>query len=160
KELEEEKGRVFTKENIGYTKRRKKAKLVDKRRENREFKELSRRRKHEKRYSVAFDSNDVVRQAAEASNEMPLLEEQMIRTEKTVLDISEKGLSGTLLAINRANVEYQVKSIPDLLSYIQKETELTRKTIADILIKSGRLKDVMVNPQKFLDQVTKEIKRT
>lgn len=160
KEIEDETGRVFPKENIGNTRRRKKANLVDKWRENTEFLELWERIKHKTRYSVEFDSNDLIRQAAEAINQMPPIEPPRIRTEKTGLDISEKGLSGTLLAINRANVEYQVKSIPDLLSYIQKETELTRKTIADILIKSGRLKDVMVNPQKFLDQVTKEIKRT
>ncbi|SFR10156.1 hypothetical protein [Desulfoscipio geothermicus] len=49
---------------------------------------------------------------------------------------------------------------PILIGYIQRETELIRGTIADILIRSGRLDDVMVNPQRFLEQTTRAIRKT
>jgi type III restriction enzyme len=42
--------------------------------------------------------------------------------------------------------------VPDVLAYLQNETELTRSTLVRILKESGRLGDLLVNPQRFLDQ--------
>jgi len=50
--------------------------------------------------------------------------------------------------------------IPDVLGYIQSKTELTRSTIEDILSKSGRIEDIIINPQLFLDLATTAMKRT
>ena len=50
--------------------------------------------------------------------------------------------------------------IPDILGYIQNKTELTRSTKEEILTKSGRLKDVLKNPQLFLDLASDVIKKT
>lgn len=50
--------------------------------------------------------------------------------------------------------------IPDVLGYIQSKTELTRSTIQEILSKSGRIGDILINPQLFLDLTTQAIKRT
>jgi type III restriction enzyme len=50
--------------------------------------------------------------------------------------------------------------IPDVLGYIQSKTELTRSTIEEILSKSGRIEDIIINPQLFLDLATIAIKRT
>ena len=47
-----------------------------------------------------------------------------------------------------------------MLGYLQRETELTRKTLAEVLIQSGRLDDVATNPQQFLDQALSALKRT
>ncbi len=46
------------------------------------------------------------------------------------------------------------------MGYIQSKTELTRSTIEEILSKSGRIKDIIINPQLFLDLATIAIKRT
>jgi type III restriction enzyme len=56
--------------------------------------------------------------------------------------------------------ESEHRQIPDLLTYLQRETELTRSTLAEILIDSGRLPDVALNPQQFLDQAVGAIRRT
>jgi type III restriction enzyme len=50
--------------------------------------------------------------------------------------------------------------IPDVLGYIQSKTELTRSTIQEILCKSGRIDDILTNPQLFLDMASQAIKRT
>ena len=50
--------------------------------------------------------------------------------------------------------------IPDVLGYIQSKTELTRSTIEEILCQSGRIVDIIINPQLFLDLATTAIKRT
>ena len=49
--------------------------------------------------------------------------------------------------------------LPDILAFLQKETELTRHTLAEILKRSGRLAEFKVNPQTFMAAVAKEISR-
>ncbi len=46
------------------------------------------------------------------------------------------------------------------MGYIQSKTELTRSTIEEILSKSDRIGDILINPQLFLDLSTQAIKRT
>jgi type III restriction enzyme len=53
---------------------------------------------------------------------------------------------------------YDSRTLPDLLAYLQNETELTRSTLVRILKESGRLADVFENPQRFLDQVAAILK--
>lgn len=58
-----------------------------------------------------------------------------------------------------ANGSRQTYAVPDLLSYVQRETELTRSTLAQILIRSGRLGDAALNPQQLLDQALSATKK-
>ncbi len=63
--------------------------------------------------------------------------------------------AGVAATATRVAVETAVYSgpLPDILAYLQNETELTRSTIVRILKASGRLNDFFVNPQRFMDQV-------
>jgi len=47
--------------------------------------------------------------------------------------------------------------IPDVLGYIQDRTELTRHTLAEIIERSGRINDILVNPQLFMDLCSQAI---
>ncbi len=51
-----------------------------------------------------------------------------------------------------------VFKIPDALSYVQERTGLTRSTVFEILKKSERIGDVLINPQFFLDNTVPAIK--
>jgi len=48
--------------------------------------------------------------------------------------------------------------LPDVLGYLQNETKLTRRTLVEIMIRSGRLEDFKRNPQKYIEQVSVIIK--
>jgi len=50
-------------------------------------------------------------------------------------------------------------NLPDIITYIQNETNLTRRVIVDILIKSNKLQGFKNNPQKFIDGAIKIIKK-
>ena len=43
------------------------------------------------------------------------------------------------------------QGVPDVLSYLQAATDLTRSTLVRILIESGRLDQFFSNPQQFMD---------
>jgi type III restriction enzyme len=50
-------------------------------------------------------------------------------------------------------------ALPDLLSELQDRTQLTRRSLVDVLQRSGRLDDFKVNPQQFMDVAAQYINR-
>jgi hypothetical protein len=50
--------------------------------------------------------------------------------------------------------------LPDLLTDLQDQTQLTRRTIARILTESNRLEDFKRNPQQFIELADEVINRT
>lgn len=124
-----------------------------------DFKELWERIKHKTRYRVEYDSNDLIKEAAKEINAIPTITAPQIVTTKVGIQINKEGVSTELHGIKEDDQAYEVKVIPDLLSFLQHETELTRHTLAEILIASGRLKDIAINPQQFLDESLKAIQR-
>ena len=75
------------------------------------------------------------------------------------IDISEAGVSADKQIATRVRDVEAVKVLPDILAFLQKETELTRHTLAEILKRSDRLAEFKVNPQAFMAVVAREISR-
>ncbi|WP_028308872.1 DEAD/DEAH box helicase family protein [Desulfitibacter alkalitolerans] len=123
------------------------------------FKALWERIKHKTRYAIYFDTSDLIRKCAGAIKDMPPVTSPKIRTQKVKLGLSTTGVDTTISRISEATVQLEISSIPDVVSYMQRETELTRSTLTDILLASERLADIRVNPQQFMDMAVKEIKR-
>lgn len=123
------------------------------------FKALWERIKHKTRYAIYFDTLDLVAKATQAIRSMPAVTKPRIKAEKVKLDITETGVDTRLARVGETVVQWEVTAIPDMLNYIQRETELTRSTLAEIILTSGRLNDIYINPQQFMDMALKEIKR-
>ena len=80
-----------------------------------------------------------------------------IRSTKKRVLITDDGVSGQLLS-DSLNDDYEISfEIPDMLAYIQSKTELTRSTILDILKNSNRIKELLLNPQLFMDNAVSKI---
>ena len=128
-----------------------------------DFRELWERIKHRTRYRVEYDTDELIRKASEGIRDlMAPVEAPKIVIRKGALsfgEFEEKGLTTSMLSAGEVDVLGEAVRIPDILGHIQRETELTRGTIARILVESGRLVDVTKNPQQFLDRATKEIKK-
>jgi type III restriction enzyme len=123
------------------------------------FIELWNRIKHKTSYSVNFSTADLIKRAADNLRSLPPIEAPKFRIERGEVKASKDGLTTELRAARTEAIKEYETSIPDLLSYLQRETELTRSTIAEILIRSGRLGEVAANPQQFLDQALASIKK-
>src|SRR4029077_6676846 len=82
-----------------------------------------------------------------------------VATTVVELDISDAGVSTDKQIATRVRDVEPVKVLPDILAFLQKETELTRHTLAEILKKSGRLSEFKINPQAFMAAVAKDISR-
>lgn len=108
--------------------------------------------KHKTTYQVNFCSNSLIENASRGIKAMPPIQQPRIRAERTKISITESGIEGQFAGGQVETVESLVPDIPDMIGYIQRRTNLTRKTILKILKQSTRLSDVLINPQEFLDQ--------
>ncbi len=116
--------------------------------------------KHKTTYRVNYDTADLIREAAEAVKGLTGIKAPAIRSVKIGITMTEQGVGTNYLSEDAPRYGGQAWKIPDVLGYIQNKTELTRTTILDILVNSGRVKDILVNPQLFLDLSVEAIKRT
>jgi type III restriction enzyme len=150
-EIEEECGVNFE-GRIANKKKQRTAKLRPGWKLNEDFRALWERIKGKTRYSVDYDSRTLVEKTSGRLAGMDKIQPAKITVQKGDLQINDRGVSAAPLTSRAAPAEYRPWKIPDLLGYLQNKTELTRSTLAEILIRSGRLSEVKQNPQQFLDQ--------
>lgn len=126
---------------------------------NPEFKLLWDKISQKTRYSVEFQTAELVQRAADKIRNMAEIKKVQIEITKRELEIKESGLEGGQITINRAYIVSNKQPLPDILAFLQRETELTRGTLVEILEKSGRLKEFGANPMMFMTEGAKLINR-
>ncbi len=110
------------------------------------------------KYSVNYDTEKLITIAANAVSKMDETKKPTIRSTKKKVLITDEGVEGQLVS-DSANDDYGIGfEIPDMLAYIQGKTELTRSTILEILKNSKRIKELLLNPQLFMDNAVSKIK--
>lgn len=109
-------------------------------------------------YRVEFDTNKLIAKAADEINKMPAIKAPQINITVGQLNVTQAGVETQAVSNSTAAPTKKVTNIPDILAYLQNETELTRSTLVKILKDSKRLDEIFVNAQKFLDQVASIIK--
>lgn len=124
-----------------------------------EFEELWSRIKQKTRYRVAFDTDDLIAKSVARIAEIPKIEPVRIEMTRVDVSISDAGIDANSKLEQRSIDTGPITVLPDLLGFLQKETELTRHTLAEILKLSGRLSEFRVNPNAFMTAVAKEISR-
>jgi type III restriction enzyme len=123
-----------------------------------DFLALWNRLKQRTRYAVAFDTEELIIRAARSLSQCPKLQPAKLEVQKSRLTLTDEGLETRLLTVRDSEpATIAPQLIPDLLGYLQQHTELTRRTLAAILQRSGRLSEVPRNPQQFLEQAQQAI---
>jgi type III restriction enzyme len=123
-----------------------------------EFKALWDRIKPRTTYRVEFDTETLVRRAVEAVKRMEKIVAPKIRVSIGQLDVKRGGIAATAMSVAEEHVSADSYPVPDVLAYLQNETELTRSTLVRILKESGRLVDFFIDPQRFMDAVANILK--
>lgn len=124
-----------------------------------DFKALWNKIKYRTRYRVAFDTDELIDKAVERIKNLAPIKPPEIATTVVEVDISEAGVSADRQIATRRRDVSLVSILPDILNFLQKETELTRYALVKILKQSGCLPAFKVNPQVFMAAVAKEISR-
>jgi type III restriction enzyme len=125
---------------------------------NPDFKSLWERIKHKTKYAVEYSTGDLIEGAARVLASREKVRPPKITIQKSDVRITSHGLDTILLSVREEPGRNGSKPrVPDLIGYLQAQTELTRRTIAEILIRCGRLDEVTENPQQFLEQAQESI---
>ena len=126
-----------------------------------DFKALWEQIKYKTTYRVEFDESKLVDECVKhIKNDLTvgkikyLYSKATNKITKAGVEIVEDTIKNDPL-----NSEIIDFNLPDIITYIQNETNLTRRVIVDILIKSKKLQGFKNNPQKFIDDAIQIIKK-
>jgi type III restriction enzyme len=124
-----------------------------------EFQALWEKIRHRTRYRVTFETSDLTARAVARVKSIEPIKAPRVETTVVEVEISDAGVSADKQIATRVRDVQPVKTLPDILAFLQKETELTRHTLAEILKQSGRLAEFIINPQAFMEAVADELSR-
>lgn len=124
------------------------------------FKELWDKIKHKTTYRVAIDIEKLV---AEAANELArvTISKPHIADTKTLIDSmnNDSGFMVRETGFNAYAARQTEIKIPNLLADIQRQTQMTRRVIFEVLDQAGMFEQVAINPQQVIDEAAQAINR-
>jgi type III restriction enzyme len=123
-----------------------------------EFKDLWERVKYRTTFRVDFDSEKLIEKCAEEIQNSLVVGRARFITRKARLEIDLGGVQAQAVHDIAAIYEARDYQLPDVVGYLQNETNLTRRTLVEIMKRSDRLDDFKNNPQKYIEQVSAIIK--
>lgn len=125
-----------------------------------DFKALWDRVKSKTTYRLAFDNAVLIADATAQLKESPAIARAQILWRRAQMELTDAGVHGVKETTSGfQNLVSENASVPDVLGELQNRTQLTRKTLAQVLIGSGRLDDLRQNPAAFIDQATAVINK-
>jgi type III restriction enzyme len=123
-----------------------------------DFKDLWDRIKSKTTYRLAFDNDALVADAIKRLSEMPKVAKAQVRFVTREMQIDDAGVTGVKeRASPFMSLAAEKAAVPDVLGELQNRTQLTRRSLAKMLIDSGRLDDLQANPAVFIDQAAELI---
>ncbi len=145
--------------NIKNAQDKKQIKLNKRRYLSPEFKELWDKVKYKTTYSVKFDTEELIEKCSEEVMKSLKVDKAKLVYTKAQIDINAGGTNAEEKDRTAVVIENAMFTLPDIITFLQNETNLTRKTIVEILKRSKRLEEFKNNPQKFMDEVSAIIRR-
>jgi type III restriction enzyme len=125
---------------------------------NEDFKILWDKIKWKTTYRVHFNTEELIRKCCHAiQNDLAVSSSKLI-FKKANLSLKESGIDVTETEHRTVYTSANKAPLPDILTYLQNETNLTRKTLARVLLESERLYLFKKNPQTFMDATAKIIR--
>ena len=115
---------------------------------------------YQTRYRVALDTPRLVAACLAALSDMnqyPRVQPAKIRSHRAKMVMTADGVHGVQTGVDETRASYTV-AVPDVYGYIQNRVHLSRSSIFAILDGSGRLGELLINPQGFLDLAISAIK--
>lgn len=117
-----------------------------------DFRELWDKIKYKTTYAVNFDSASLIAACQKQISKDLIVNRGKLVYEKAIVDITQGGVNiSEDPKTEYGTVDVEVSVLPDIVSYLQNETQLTRKSIVAILQGCTNLRYFKINPQKFIE---------
>ncbi|MEI6410018.1 MAG: DEAD/DEAH box helicase family protein [Bacteroidota bacterium] len=112
-------------------------------------------------YSVEYDLDALISRTVailQDFTKVPKTKRPMLESRTGRIAITEDGVESQ---VKDTQVQYVAKvqyQLPDVYAYIQSRIDVSRNTIFQVLKQSGRIDELGINPQLFLDNLTNTIR--
>ncbi|WP_276978483.1 DEAD/DEAH box helicase family protein [Flavobacterium filum] len=117
-----------------------------------DFVELWDRVKYKTTFSVQFDSEKLIEACIKHINDRIVISKGIVIYSKSKLEITKGGIGRADNETNNIDqVDQGAQVLPDIVTYLQNETNLTRMSIVRILQGCINLRYFKINPQKFIE---------
>jgi len=156
-EIEEECGVEFT-GRVKNKRKRRRAKLKKGYALDENFKALWERIEQRTRYRVEYKTGELVERAGRAISDLAITSPKLI-SRRARIGITSEMVSGEVVMERKLAVDAKAREVPDVLGAIQSKTRLTKDTILKIIVRSGKVGEILTNPQQFIDKAVGEINR-
>lgn len=123
-----------------------------------EFRVLWDKIKYRTTYRLNFDTDKLIENCTVALRDNLRVGKARFKYQKAVAKIERSGVQTEISHEDSHIYDSTDFNLPDILSILQDETQLTRRSLAKMLIGSARLQSFTNNPQKFIEQAIQIIK--
>jgi type III restriction enzyme len=117
-----------------------------------EFKQLWDRVKYKTYFKLEFDEDKLIKEIVEEIKDNLVCSFSKFEYRKALTAIERSGVNITDERIATQLYKTRNFPLPDIVSYLQEETNLTRRAIVKILQDSDRIDLFKKNPQRFIEQ--------
>ena len=100
-------------------------------------------------YRVEVERDKIIENSVKAIKEAPDIDPLRIQVTRAGVKVLRGGAKGQELGSRQQELRGSY-DLPDIIGELQEATSLTRKTIVDILVGSGRLGEFISNPNDFI----------
>ncbi|OXI87490.1 restriction endonuclease [Burkholderia sp. AU31652] len=108
-------------------------------------------------YRVSVNRDELISSAIKAIKQAPKIDALRIQVTRAGVKVLRGGTQGQELGTRRAELQGSY-DLPDIIGELQHATSLTRKTLVDVLVGSGRLGEFIQNPNDFIAMIRKVLK--
>lgn len=125
---------------------------------NPDFKSLWEKISQKTRYSIEFETQELIDLASHKLQTMPVIKPISLTIDHTQATLTDAGFGADRqIQTTRSRYVTSHDVLLDLLGALQEQTELTRGTLLEIIKRCGRLSEFKNNPQGFITEANKQI---
>ena len=156
KEYEEDVGVRFERNQIGNAKKRSPIQFKKKVCLNEEFRRLWEKISQRTRYTVDYDTEHLIKMAIRRIQNRKTIASPKISSTQAQIGFTKTGVVATQTA---HDISQTIKPhrLPNIITYLREKTELTRRTLVQILCSAGNLEGFLNNPSHFMESIAYEI---
>lgn len=100
-------------------------------------------------YRVSVSRDEIIGNAVKAIQDAPGIDPLRVQVTRAGVKVLRGGAKGQELGSRSEDLRGSY-DLPDIITELQEATSLTRRTIVDVLIGSGRLNEFIANPNDFI----------
>lgn len=117
-----------------------------------EFIEIWNKIKQKTTYRVEFNTDELIEKCVQDLKSMDKIPKTKLLMSSASINVENAGVSHTECGFKVQELETTYDELPNVISIISEQTLIKRSTVREILLKSNRCEDFLINPQAFLEK--------